>query len=111
VAGIPESLKLTRYIVLPNRANPIEWIAYTIYLNTFSSVMHSMSNAGKIACETCHGAVAEMNIMKQVEDLSMGWCINCHRDSKVNFKDNQYYSTYLKLHEELKVRKDRFNNR
>jgi len=67
----------------------------------FSHAQHV--NAGKVACEKCHGPVAEMNIMKQFSDLSMGWCINCHRTTKVNFKDNKYYSTYLKLHEEIKA--------
>jgi hypothetical protein len=43
-----------------------------------------------------------MDIMKQTSDLSMGWCINCHRDTKVNFKDNAYYDSYMKLHDQLK---------
>ena len=84
---------------------PIEWIRiHNLPEHVFFSHAQHV-NAGKIECETCHGAVAEMDIMKQQNDLSMGWCINCHRDTKVNFKDNRYYSTYLKLHEELKTGK------
>lgn len=81
---------------------PIEWIRIH---NAAEHVFFSHSqhvNAGKVACETCHGPVAEMDIMKQFSDLSMGWCINCHRDTKVNFADNNYYSTYMKLHDDLK---------
>ena len=35
-------------------------------------------NAG-VACQRCHGAVETMERVRQVEDLSMGWCVNCHR--------------------------------
>ncbi|HOI88580.1 MAG TPA: c-type cytochrome [Lentimicrobium sp.] len=81
---------------------PIEWIRiHNMQEHVFFSHAQHV-NAGKIECETCHGPVAEMDIMKQFSDLSMGWCINCHRDTKVNFKDNNYYSTYMKLHDDLK---------
>jgi hypothetical protein len=36
-------------------------------------------NAG-VACQSCHGPVETMDRMRQVSDLSMGWCVNCHRD-------------------------------
>ncbi len=84
---------------------PVEWIRiHNMQEHVFFSHAQHV-NAGKIDCETCHGPVAEMDIMKQFSDLSMGWCIDCHRDTKVNFKDNQYYSTYMKLHEEIKAGK------
>jgi hypothetical protein len=66
----------------------------------FSHAQHV--GVAKVDCQKCHGPVQEMDIMRQNSDLSMGWCINCHRDTKVNFKDNAYYDSYLKLHEELK---------
>jgi len=66
----------------------------------FSHAQHV--GVAKVDCKQCHGAVAEMDIMKQTSDLSMGWCINCHRDTKVNFKDNAYYDNYMKLHDQLK---------
>ncbi len=40
-------------------------------------------NAG-VACQTCHGPVETMERMRQVPDLSMGWCVNCHRDVTKN---------------------------
>lgn len=58
----------------------------------FSHAQHA--NAGKIACQTCHGKVEEMDILKQENDLSMGWCVNCHRKTEVNFNGNKYYSTF-----------------
>ncbi len=37
-------------------------------------------NAG-VACQQCHGPVETMERVRQVADLSMGWCVNCHRQS------------------------------
>jgi hypothetical protein len=48
---------------------------------------------GGVECITCHGEVENMHIVKQVEDLSMGWCIKCHDETKVDFS-NDYYKTY-----------------
>jgi hypothetical protein len=50
-------------------------------------------SAGGITCDACHGNVKEMNRLYQVPDLSMGWCINCHKTRKVNLS-NEYYRTY-----------------
>lgn len=36
----------------------------------------------KKACVTCHGDVASMKKVAQVESLNMGFCVNCHRDNK-----------------------------
>ncbi len=58
--------------------------------------------AGKQQCQTCHGEITKMDEVKQFADLSMGWCINCHRETKVQFKENGYYSIYQKYHDELK---------
>lgn len=76
---------------------PIRWIrihnlpdhAY------FNHAQHTM--VASLACEKCHGEVSTMHIMTQAEDLSMGWCINCHRNEAVHFKDNEYYKTWIKL--------------
>jgi hypothetical protein len=37
-------------------------------------------NAG-VACQQCHGPVETMERVRQVGDLSMGWCVDCHRES------------------------------
>ncbi|HAH58750.1 MAG: c-type cytochrome [Lentimicrobiaceae bacterium] len=80
---------------------PVEWIrVYTLPDHAFFS--HSQHvNAGQIECETCHGPVAEMDILKQYTDLSMGWCVNCHRDTKVNFQGNHFYKSYKELNDML----------
>jgi hypothetical protein len=51
-------------------------------------------NAG-VQCQTCHGAVETMERVRQVGNLSMGWCVNCHRDVNKNGVNNKkvYAST------------------
>ncbi|HRY98663.1 MAG TPA: cytochrome c3 family protein [Bacteroidales bacterium] len=66
----------------------------------FSHAQHV--GAGKLECQTCHGPVETMDIVRQHSDLSMGWCINCHRDTDVDFVGNPYYATYKSLHDDLK---------
>jgi len=81
---------------------PIEWtrihnLADHAYFN------HSQHVAvGQIACEKCHGPVAEMDVVYQYSTLGMGWCISCHRETEVKFKDNAYYDQYARYHKELK---------
>jgi mono/diheme cytochrome c family protein len=87
---------------------PVEWVKIHnlpdhVYFN------HSQHTvAGKVQCQTCHGEIQKENEVKQFTDLSMGWCINCHRETKVNFVDsagtkgNQFYSIYEKYHDEIK---------
>jgi hypothetical protein len=81
---------------------PIEWIRIH---NLPDHVFFNHANhagAQKLDCTKCHGDVKNMDIMKQHSDLSMGWCVNCHRETKVDFLGNEYYSKFVKLHEDLK---------
>ncbi len=77
---------------------PIEWVRVHNLpdLVYFNHAQHY--NVGKIECETCHGPVEEMEVMKQYADLTMGWCIDCHRTNEVN-KNNAYYDKLMDVHE------------
>lgn len=80
---------------------PIEWVRIHnlpdhAYFNHAQHV-----SVGKLECQTCHGPVEEMEVVQQYSPLSMGWCINCHRQTEVQFADNEYYQTYERYHEEL----------
>jgi len=46
-----------------------------------------------------------MNEVYQFSDLSMGWCINCHRETNVKFTENKFYSMYEKFHDDIKAGK------
>ncbi len=82
---------------------PIEWtkihnLADHAYFNHAQHV-----TVGQVACEKCHGDVAKMEVVSQYSNLSMGWCINCHRETEVKFKDNDYYKQYMRFHDEIKA--------
>lgn len=81
---------------------PIEWVRIHDLPDHvfFSHAQHV--NAGKLDCIECHGDVAEMDVIRQVEDLSMGWCIDCHRTKEVQFVENSFYESYETLHEQIK---------
>ncbi len=91
----------------PSMAKPIEWVKIHnlpdhVYFNHSQHI-----RAGKVQCQSCHGEITAMDEVKQVADLSMGWCINCHRETKVDFnysqgKGNQFYSIYEKFHNDIK---------
>ena len=81
---------------------PIEWIRiHNLHDHVFFNHSQHVTVAG-IDCATCHGPIEEMHRVKQVGDLSMGWCINCHRDTEVQFFDNAFYAQYEELHEKVK---------
>jgi hypothetical protein len=42
-----------------------------------------------------------MDVLRQHSDLSMGWCLDCHKTSKVQFVDNDYYKTYKDFHDQI----------
>ncbi len=109
VDGTKEIQKLYKYAGFEagkpfdaSKAKPIEWtrihnLPDHVYFNHSQHV-----KAGKVQCQTCHGDITKMDEVKQFTDLSMGWCINCHRETKVQFKDNGFYSIYEKYHQDLK---------
>lgn len=96
---------------IPDGAKPIEWVKVHnlpdhVYFNHSQHI-----KVGKQDCQTCHGNIQDMPEVYQFSSLSMGWCINCHRDTKVDFYDkenktgNKFYSIYEKFHKDLKDHK------
>lgn len=77
----------------------IQWVkVYNLPDHVFFSHAQHVK-VGKIDCEKCHGDVQNMGRIQQVVDLSMGWCMDCHKQTEVQFKNN-YYTNY-KQHESL----------
>ena len=77
---------------------PVKWVRIHnlpdfVYFNHAQHVQ-----VGEIACQKCHGPVEEMEVMYQYSPLTMGWCINCHRETNVKVESNEYYA---KIHAEL----------
>jgi mono/diheme cytochrome c family protein len=88
---------------------PVEWIRIH-NLPDFVFFSHAQHvKAGKVQCQTCHGPIQNMDEVYQFAPLSMGWCINCHRTTRVDFPDsanhrpgNQFYSLYARFAAQLK---------
>ena len=70
---------------------PIKWVRIHNLpdLAYFNHAQHV--TAGKQECQTCHGPIQEMEEVYQYSELTMGWCINCHRETKVDVDNNGYY--------------------
>ena len=91
----------------PSKGKSPEWIKIHnlpdhVY---FNHAQHT--RVGGVACQSCHGNIQEMDKVYQSAELSMGWCVNCHRESKVafNYNDstgNKFYSIYEKFHNDIK---------
>ncbi|MBI5858443.1 MAG: c-type cytochrome [Sphingobacteriales bacterium] len=94
----------------PAQAKPVEWVKIHnlpdhVYFNHSQHV-----KTGKVQCQSCHGEITAMDEVKQFAELSMGWCINCHRNTKVDFNysnntGNKFYSIYEKFHNDIKAGK------
>jgi hypothetical protein len=65
------------------KARPIEWVRVH-KLPAYTCFDHRSHTAAGVDCQHCHGPVETMDRVRQVSDLSMGWCVNCHRDSAKN---------------------------
>ena len=77
---------------------PIEWVRVH-NLPDLAYFNHKQHVAiGGLDCATCHGPIEEMDVVYQYSELTMGWCINCHRESEVNSKGNDYYNKLVELH-------------
>jgi mono/diheme cytochrome c family protein len=77
-------------------SKPVEWVRVH-KLPDFAYFNHSQHvTVAGVQCQTCHGPVETMEILEQYSPLTMGWCINCHRTTNVNVKDNKYYESIHK---------------
>jgi hypothetical protein len=79
----PNQPVATPMVVAETAQKPIVWNkVYT--LPDFVRFDHRPHVTAGVACQTCHGPVETMERVSQVPDLSMGWCINCHRNATQN---------------------------
>lgn len=74
--GLNDELKIDEN----KKRSPIEWLKVH-NLPDFVYFDHRPHVAAGVQCQFCHGAIETMERVRQVNDLSMGWCVNCHRDA------------------------------
>ncbi|HEX7492840.1 MAG TPA: cytochrome c3 family protein [Bacteroidales bacterium] len=101
-SGATEIAKILAHL---DEKKPVEWVR--IYkLPDFVFFSHEQHvSAGQITCDACHGNVKEMDRLYQVPDLSMGWCIDCHKTRKVNISNGYYKTYYPTFYDSLKAGK------
>ncbi|MEC7863546.1 MAG: c-type cytochrome [Bacteroidota bacterium] len=108
ITGIAEIQKIynaigydpeTRKYIEGYDQKPIEWVRIH-NLPDLAYFNHSQHvSVGKLECQECHGPIQEMDVVKQESELTMGWCIDCHRETEVKMEGNDYYTS---MHEKMK---------
>ena len=81
---------------------PIEWVRVHNLpdLAYFNHSQHVV--VGEVECQTCHGPIQEMEVVGQHSALTMGWCIDCHRQTEINTDGNAYYDKLVQIHSDSK---------
>ena len=82
----PESTLLKPIRVSLEDNDPVMWervhdLPDFVYFN------HSVHIARGVSCVSCHGRIDQMEIVTQVEPMSMKWCLDCHRNPTPNIRD------------------------
>ena len=79
---------------------PVEWVRIHNLpdLAYFNHSQHVV--VGGVECQTCHGPIETMAKVEQFSELTMGWCINCHRERGIDAENNDYYE---EIHKKMKV--------
>ena len=81
----------TRSYIEGYEQQPIEWIRIH-NLPDLAYFNHSQHvNVAGVECQECHGPIQEMEVVEQYSPLTMGWCIDCHRETKVDTTNNYYH--------------------
>lgn len=81
-----------------DKNQPIEWVRVHNLpdLAYFNHAQHVA--VGGVECQTCHGPIQEMEVVGQHSSLTMGWCIDCHRQTEIATEGNVYYDKLVQLH-------------
>ena len=93
-----DSPEIQKLYAAQESGQPIEWVRVH-NLPDLAYFNHSQHvKVGGVECQTCHGEIQEMEVVKQHAPLTMGWCIDCHRNTSLNTQGNAYYDKLVELH-------------
>lgn len=81
----PDSKKLAPVIESWNANKPLEWIRIH-KVPDYAYFNHSIHINSGVGCISCHGNIAEMEKVSLKKPLSMGWCLDCHRNPGKNLR-------------------------
>ncbi len=83
VARDSEKLAVIRDSMSSGR--PVEWVRIH-NVPDYAFFDHSIHVRAGVGCSSCHGDVASMEVVAQVEPLSMSWCLDCHRNPEPHLR-------------------------
>jgi mono/diheme cytochrome c family protein len=93
-----ESPEIQKIYSAIEKNEPIQWVRVH-NLPDLAYFNHSQhTNVGGLECKNCHGEIEKMEVVEQRSSLTMGWCIDCHRETDVNAKGNAYYDKLVEIH-------------
>ncbi|GAB5523908.1 MAG: c-type cytochrome [Roseivirga sp.] len=102
-----DSKEIQKLYAAQESGQPIEWVRVH-NLPDLAYFNHSQHvNVGQIECQTCHGEIQEMEVVKQFAPLTMGWCIDCHRNTELNTEGNGYYDKLVEMHNKVNGEKNK----
>ena len=87
-----ESLKLLPVRESWATGTPIPWVKVH-QLPDYAHFAHNVHITNGVGCETCHGRVDQMEVVELVEPLSMGWCLECHRQPELYLRPKDEVTT------------------
>ena len=64
---------------------PVEWLKVHD-LPDYTYFNHSAHVTRGVGCASCHGRIDQMDVVFQHEELSMGWCLDCHRQPEAHLR-------------------------
>jgi hypothetical protein len=80
-----ESEKLAKVRDAEKTGLPIQWTKVH-KAPDFAYFNHSAHVNRGVSCQSCHGQINEMEVVRQAEPQSMGWCLDCHRAPEKNLR-------------------------
>jgi hypothetical protein len=82
------SPELKKLLDAVESGTPIEWVQVH-RLPDFAYLDHRVHVAAGVTCQRCHGPIETMERVRQENDLSMGWCLDCHRHTNLTGPDGR----------------------
>jgi hypothetical protein len=91
-AILPDSPEILKVKEAYLTGKPIEWERIH-RLPEYAYFDHSIHVNSGIGCESCHGRIDQMEVVYQEKPLSMGWCLDCHRNPEDNVRPKDQITT------------------
>ncbi|MBX3102518.1 MAG: c-type cytochrome [Bacteroidetes bacterium] len=88
--------EIAKVVGAHEKGEAIEWVRiHNLPDLVYFSHQQHVKVAG-LECQTCHGPIEEMEEVYQYSRLTMAWCVNCHRERKIDLNSNPYYHSVFK---------------